>query len=82
MPRETVATKAVRYLAEGRVIVTDVNHALVAAHVRGNGAVYRTGWRDGLWSCSCPHRASSTDCSHVAALKRITAVDVDRRANR
>lgn len=79
MARETKATKAVRYLAEGRVIVTDVNRALVAAHVRGDGAIYRTGWRDGLWSCSCPHAATTTDCSHVTALKRITAVDVDRR---
>ncbi len=78
MPRETKTLKAERYLAEGRVIVTDANRALVAAQVRGDGAVYRTGWRDGLWSCSCPHRASSTDCSHIAALKRVTAVDVDR----
>lgn len=78
MPRETKTLKAERYLLEGRVIVTDANRALVAARVRGDGAVYRTGWRDGLWSCSCPHQASSTDCSHVAALKRVTAVDVDR----
>ena len=78
MPRETKTLKAERYLLEGRVIVTDANRVLVAAQVRGDGALYRTGWRDGLWSCSCPHTATTTDCSHVTALKRITAVDVDR----
>lgn len=66
-----------RYLCEGRVVVVHVSRSVVAASVRGEGAVYATGWRDGAWSCSCPHGARTTDCSHVAAVKRVTAVDLE-----
>lgn len=82
MARETKTTKAERYLLEGRVILRHVTAHLVAASVRGDGARYSTGWRDGRWSCTCPHTASSTDCSHITALKRITAVDLDRGGDR
>lgn len=77
MPRENVATKAVRYLAEGRVILRHVGRTLVHARVRGDGALYRTTWEAGTWSCTCPHRATTTDCSHIAAVKRVTAVDLE-----
>lgn len=80
MSRETVAAKAVRYLAEGRVVLVHVSkrHG-VHADVRGDGRIYRTAWQAGDWSCTCPHTARTTDCSHVVALKRITAVDLEER---
>lgn len=41
MPRETVAAKATRYLAEGRVTVERVERHRVAATCRGDGTRYR-----------------------------------------
>lgn len=76
MARETVRDKAERYLLEGRVIVATVDRSRVVAYVRGEGAQYVTEWTSGSWECSCPHRARTTDCSHVVALKRVTAVDL------
>lgn len=78
MARETKAEKAGRYLLEGRVIVVHVSqrHGVVA-NVRGDGHVYETTWRDGVWRCNCPHRAATASCSHVIALRRIVAVDLE-----
>ncbi|WP_436792614.1 hypothetical protein [Actinospongicola halichondriae] len=75
MARETVRDKAGRYLLEGRVILNRVDARMVVARVRGDGAIYSTGWANGAWSCDCPHQAR-TDCSHVLALKRVTAIDL------
>ena len=77
MPRESAFDKAGRYLLEGRIILRHVDRTLVHAVVRGDGALYRTRWEAGARSCSCPHAATTTDCSHVIALKRITAVDLE-----
>jgi uncharacterized Zn finger protein len=71
--RETVAEKARRYLTEGRVIVTDARPGQVSAVIRGDGAVWLTGYRSGTWTCSCPNR---TDCTHRRALRLITAPDI------
>jgi hypothetical protein len=43
MSREDAATKARRYLAEGRLLVTAVSGDHVTAGCRGDGAVYRPG---------------------------------------
>lgn len=75
MPRETVREKAGRLLLEGRVLIVSVGASGVVAHVRGESGLYVTSWAAGLWSCSCPHIGRS-DCSHVLAVKRITAVDL------
>lgn len=77
MPRETVRDKAERYLLEGRIVLAEVTACRVLAEVRGEGARYRTSWQAGAWQCTCPHRATTTDCSHVLALKRVTAVDLE-----
>ena len=78
MPRESAREKGGRYLLEGRIIVTVVARNRVVAHARGEGALYRTTWTpaDG-WRCECPHAARSTYCSHVHAMRRITAVDLE-----
>lgn len=75
MPRELVADKAKRYLGEGRVIVTAAGNGYVTATVRGDGAIYRTGYRSGAWWCTCPN---THDCSHRRALRLITAPDIER----
>jgi uncharacterized Zn finger protein len=69
--RETALAKAERYLAEGRLIVTEVNGDHVTAVCRGNGQVYRLDHTPGRgWHCSCPVRTDR--CAHLAALRLVT----------
>ena len=74
--RETAATKARRYLAEGRITLIDVAEFRVSARVRGDGRIYDAGYRNGAWSCTCPARSDA--CSHLRALRLTTAVDLPR----
>jgi hypothetical protein len=70
MTRETIASKARRYLVEQRVTVTRVDGDVADAVVRGDTGEHRTG-RDPArgWHCSCQAHGR---CSHVAALKLVT----------
>lgn len=71
MTRETVADKARRYLAEGRLTVTAVDGDHVTAVCRGQGAIYQLGHESGRgWHCSCPVR--SDRCAHLLALRSVT----------
>lgn len=70
--REPKNVKALRLLTTGRLRVWHVSHDLIQADCRGDsGEIYTLGWRDDLWSCSCPAR---TDCSHLGALWCVVAV--------
>lgn len=73
MPRETAATKAVRQLAEGRVIVAFARPGRVRATVRGDGAVHLVTFDGGDWACSCPSRTVVANCSHARAVRLVTA---------
>ena len=77
MARESARDKATRYLAEGRVIVTRVDRRAIVANIRGEGAMWRTWWTPTGWACDCPHEARTTRCSHIYALQRITAADLE-----
>lgn len=77
--REAAATKAARYLVEGRVILTGVGADRVAARIRGDGAVHQVTWRGDKWTCTCP--ALSDRCSHLLAVRRVVAVDLERPHN-
>lgn len=73
--KETVAAKAGRYLAEGRVIVRALDEAagIVSADVRGGGAVYTVArTRDTGWVCTCPARGT---CCHLTAVQLVVAVE-------
>lgn len=70
--RENAASKAARYLTEGRVILTEVSKGKVAASVRGEGAIYHAGF-SGEWYCSCP---AVRDCCHIRAVRRISAPEI------
>lgn len=73
--RENAQAKARRYLTEGRVIVTHARaNAIVRATCRGDGTVYQLGWDAGSWWCTCPAR--SDQCSHLHALRLVTAPDL------
>ena len=74
MARESAYDKGSRLLAEGRVIVLEAGKYGIAAHVRGEGHLYVTRYGFGSWSCTC--QALRPTCSHIAALKRITAIDL------
>jgi len=72
MIRETIAAKAQRYLAEGRLVVTRVDGDLVQAECRGTGEVYSLGHdpaRPGGWWCLCP---APRRCCHLIALQSVT----------
>jgi len=69
MPRESAFLKARRLLAEGRITIRRADDRMLTAEVRGDSArVYRAGFADGVWYCTCAHSAHSTRCSHVVAL--------------
>lgn len=64
--------KHLQYVIEGRVVLIAVSPSEVDARVRGDGAVYRTGWsRTRSWHCDCPAR---TRCAHMRALGLVVAV--------
>ena len=70
MPREAVAVKARRLLAEGRVTIVHADEGGVAALVRGDTAMtYRVTHAGGKWRCDCAARAR---CSHVQAIMLVT----------
>ena len=78
MTRQSAAAKAGEYLVEGRLIVTlvDPGRRVVLARCRGDGHVWTLGFDGAEWSCSCPARS---DCSHLLALRRVVAVDLEAR---
>ena len=74
MTREKAATKARRYLVEGRVILIRVSDGAVTARVRGDGAIWDASYHAGRWSCTCPAR--SDQCCHLRAVRMVTAPDI------
>jgi uncharacterized Zn finger protein len=70
MSRESPEQKAARYLAEGRVVISTAGPGYVDATVRGDGEVYKVGYRRGSWFCSCPARGR---CAHLLAVGLVTA---------
>ena len=74
--RESAATKARRYLSEGRITLIDVSATSVSALVRGDGQIYAAGYTYGEWRCDCP--TPTPQCSHLIALRLITAPDMPR----
>jgi hypothetical protein len=77
---ETAATKAARYLAEGRLVVTLVDADLIVASCRGDGEIHQLGHEPGRgWWCTCPARGYQ--CAHLRGL-RLVVVRRDPEAAR
>lgn len=75
MTRENAASKAARYLGEGRLIVERITPGRgLEAICRGDGTVYRLGWNPSGWWCECPAR--SDQCAHLRAARLVTAPDL------
>ena len=71
MTRESIESKARRYLGEGRLVVTRVLGDQVDAVCQGKTGTYDLGHSPGRgWWCSCPVRTDR--CSHLAALWLVT----------
>ena len=76
MTRENAAAKGRRYVGEGRLVVEHATGGEVRARCRGDGAVYRLGFKNGKWRCDCPALGR---CSHLVALGLVVAPE-GRRA--
>lgn len=72
MSRETLDSKALRLLAEGRVLVLLVDAEHIEARVRGSDAEHMAGYRRGSWWCSCDAHRFGRRCSHLRALQLVT----------
>ena len=62
---ETREAKALRYLAEGRVTVIEVDpkRSYAELHVQGSRKKpYKTIWNQGAWQCDCEARV---ECIHI-----------------
>jgi hypothetical protein len=70
--RENAPGKARRYVAEGRLVVRSVDAESARAECRGDGAIYKLGFRNGRWWCVCPAKGR---CSHQHALGLVTAFE-------
>jgi hypothetical protein len=73
--RENAATKARRYLTEGRLVITHVSDRRALATCRGDGHVYRLTVNGDEWTCTCTARGR---CSHLLALGSVVAVNEPR----
>lgn len=71
---ETKHEKAIRYLAEGRLVIRSLDEygGTVQADCRGAGAIHHLGYAGRGWYCSCPAR---TTCAHILALQHIVAIE-------
>lgn len=68
--RENAASKARRYLVEGRVVIEIAGRAGVVALVRGDGTHHRVSYDRGGWYCTCPARGR---CAHLLAVGLIVS---------
>lgn len=72
MARESVATKAARYLTEARLTLdrVDVDGGWIVARCRGDGGEYALGFDPSVkqYRCTCPAKG---DCAHLHALRLV-----------
>lgn len=68
MSRESVDAKALRYIAEKRVLIRRVEGRDVDAEVRG-GQTWYVQRRRGGWRCDCP---TFGRCCHLTAVRLVT----------
>ena len=76
MSRENAREKGRRYVAEGRLVIRELDEGSAVADCRGDGAVYSLGYDAHGWWCSC---AAKGRCSHLYALGLVTALEPRER---
>ena len=77
--RESVHTRTLRTLVDGRVGIERVSPGLVRAWVRCHrGHVHRVSWdTDRGWFCEGCESAPSSRCYHVMAVERVVVLPDD-----
>lgn len=78
--RENALAKGRRYVAEGRLVIRELDEeaGFARAECRGDGAIWALGYEKGDrgWWCSCPARGR---CSHLYALGFVSALEPRRQ---
>ena len=69
--RESVETKAERYLIQGRVSIVSADDRSITASVKGDSGHYTAARNHSRWACSCPARGR---CCHLLALQRVCSL--------
>ena len=69
--RDSLTERALQRIAEGRLVVTWVDHERVEAHVRGTDTTHTVGYRRGGWYCDCEAARHAQRCSHLAAVQLV-----------
>jgi hypothetical protein len=75
MPRETIQEKSLRYIAEGRLRVLEVNPDARTATIECKGSrerPYTQRFYQGVWACNCEARV---ECAHLTAAKLVVPWD-------
>ena len=75
-PSLSVAAKAQRYLAQGRLEVRHVDADTIFGVCLGDGVWYQLGHDVRGWWCDCPARGDR--CAHLTALRLVTTRTVSR----
>ena len=71
MPRETKDQKALRFIRDHRIRVTELTTLGCVAEVAGDTGDYVV-QLDGRWGCSCEHGCNTKAlCSHVLAVQTV-----------
>ncbi len=68
--RSSLTERALQLIAEGRLVVTWVDHERVEAHVRGTDTTHTVGYRRGGWYCDCEAARHAQRCSHQLVCRR------------
>ncbi len=69
--RESLQERALRLIADGRLVVTWVDGEQAQAHVRSTDTTHVTGYRRGGWYCDCEAHRFGQRCSHLAAVQLV-----------
>jgi hypothetical protein len=72
MTREDAATKARRYITEGRLHVLLVHRDRIIAECHGDGAIWHPTYVRGAWRCNCP-AGGARNCAHLRALRLVVS---------
>jgi len=71
MARESVDEKALRYIAEHRVLIRRVDGRDIDAEINGGTGRWYVQRRRAGWRCDCP---ALRRCAHLAAVRIVTEV--------
>jgi len=69
--RSSLTERALRLIADGRLVVTLVDGEQVQATVRGTDTTHLVGYRRGGWYCDCQAHQYGQRCTHLAAVQLV-----------